>query len=139
MEQKRAGADDFSKIPHGIPALETELGSLWTTGVVSGRLSANRLVEVMSTAPAKLHGLYPRKGAIAVGSDADIVLFDPRKTGTITQQGLHSRAGYEPCEGMPFEGWPVLTIARGEVIARDGEYVGSSGRGRLLPRATAQV
>lgn len=139
LEQKRMGADDFSQIPQGIPALETELGSLWTAGVVSGKVNASRLVDAMSTTPARLHGLYPRKGTIAVGSDADIVLLDPRKSGTISQQWLHSRAGYEPCEGMAYKGWPTLTIARGEVIARDGEYVGSDGRGQVLRRATGQV
>jgi dihydropyrimidinase len=138
LEQKRMGSDDFSKIPQGIPALETELGSLWTAGVVGGKVSASRLVEAMSTTPAKLHGLYPRKGTIAPGSDADLVLFDSRKTGTISQHRLHSRAGYEPCEGMAFQGWPVATISRGELIAREGQYVARPGRGRLLRRAARE-
>ncbi|HET6316117.1 MAG TPA: dihydropyrimidinase [Chloroflexota bacterium] len=138
LDQKRLGADDFSQIPQGIPALETELGSLWTVGVIGNKLSASRLVEAMATTPAKLHGLYPRKGTIAVGSDADIVLLDPNKRGTISQQRLHSRAGYEPCEGMPYQAWPVLTISRGEVIARDGEYVGTPVRGKLLRRAAPE-
>jgi len=134
LEQKSVGAEDFSLIPHGIPALETELVSLWTAGVGGGKLSANRLVEAMATAPARLHGLYPRKGTIAVGSDADLVLFDPNRDETITQSRLHSRTGYEPCEGMRCVGWPVLTLSRGDVIARDGEYVGKPGRGQLLRR-----
>ena len=137
LEQKRQGADDFSTIPQGIPALETELGSLWTAGVVGGKVSPSRLVEAMCTTPARLHGLYPRKGTIAVGSDADLVLLDPRKTGTISQQNLHSRAGYEPCEGMSYQGWPVLTVSRGEVVVRNGEYVASAGRGQLLRRAAS--
>jgi len=133
LEQKRT-ATDFSTVPQGIPALETELVSLWTAGVGGGKVSQSRLVEVLSTSPAKLHGLYPRKGTIAVGSDADIVLFDPNRTATISQARLHSRTGYEPCEGMRCTGWPVATLSRGEVIARDGEFVGAPGRGRLLRR-----
>lgn len=134
LDQKSVGRDDFSLIPHGIPALETQLPALWTAGVNGGTLSPNRLVEAMAEAPARLHGLYPRKGTIAVGSDADLVLFDPGREETITQARLHSRAGYEPCEGMPCRGWPVMTLSRGEIVARDGEPVAPLGRGRLLRR-----
>jgi dihydropyrimidinase len=134
LEQKSIGADDFTLIPHGIPALETELPSLWTAGVGGGKVAATRLVEALATAPARLHGLYPRKGTIAVGSDADLVLFDPQRRETIAQARLHSRAGYEPCEGMDCTGWPVLTLSRGEVVARDGTFVGTPGRGQLLRR-----
>jgi len=134
LEQKSVGADDFTRIPHGIPALETELPSLWTAGVGGGKLAATRLVEVMATAPARLHGLYPQKGTVAVGSDADLVLFDPQRRETIAQARLHSRAGYEPCEGMRCTGWPVLTLSRGEVVARDGTFVGTRGRGQLVRR-----
>jgi dihydropyrimidinase len=136
LEQKRT-ATDFSTVPQGIPGLETELAALWTAGVVAGKVSKNRLIEALSAAPARLHGLYPRKGTLAVGSDADIVLFDPNRVETITQGRLHSRTGYEPCEGMRCQGWPVATIARGDVIARDGEFVGRSGRGQLLRRGRA--
>ena len=134
LKQKSVGADDFTLIPHGIPALETELSSLWTAGVGGGKVAATRLVEALATAPARLHGLYPRKGTIAVGSDADLVLFDPQRRETIAQARLHSRAGYEPCEGMECTGWPVLTLSRGEVVARDGTFVGAPGRGQLLRR-----
>jgi dihydropyrimidinase len=134
LDQKRS-ASDFSTIPQGIPALETQLTSLWTAGVGRARVSPSRLIEALSTAPAKLHGLYPRKGAIAPGSDADLVLFDPSRSATISQARLHSRAGYEPCEGMPCLGWPVATLARGHVIARDGDFVGAEGRGHLLRRS----
>jgi dihydropyrimidinase len=88
----------------------------------------------MSTAPAKLHGLYPRKGTIAIGSDADLVLFDDDRRETVSQERLHSRAGYEPCEGMEVIGWPVATFSRGELIARNGEIVAKPGRGQLLRR-----
>jgi dihydropyrimidinase len=140
LEEKSVGADDFSLIPHGIPALETQLPALWSMGVDGNRLNldgetrANRLVEAMSTAPAKLHGLYPRKGTIAIGSDADLVLFDDNRRETISQSRLHSRAGYEPCEGMEVVGWPVATFSRGELIARNGEIVAQPGRGQLLRR-----
>ncbi|MFN8632319.1 MAG: dihydropyrimidinase [Chloroflexota bacterium] len=134
LTEKSVGAEDFSQIPHGIPALETQLPTLWGVGVGGGKLSAQRLVEAMSTGPARLHGLYPRKGTIAVGSDADIVLFDPNRRETVSQSRLHSRAGYEPCEGMEVTGWPVATFSRGELIAKDGQVVGKPGRGQLLKR-----
>jgi dihydropyrimidinase len=140
LTEKSVGAEDFSQIPHGIPALETQLPTLWNAGVSNNGLamddgrSANRLVEAMSTTPAKLHGLYPRKGTIAIGSDADLVLFDDNRRETISQSRLHSRAGYEPCEGMEVVGWPVATYSRGELIARDGEIVAKPGRGQLLRR-----
>jgi dihydropyrimidinase len=140
LEEKSVGADDFSAIPHGIPALETQLPALWSMGVDANRLGldgsqrANRLVEAMAMAPAKLHGLYPRKGTIAIGSDADLVLFDDNRRVTISQARLHSRTGYEPCEGMEVTGWPVATYSRGELIARDGEIVAKPGRGQLLRR-----
>jgi dihydropyrimidinase len=134
LAEKSVGADDFSQIPHGIPALETQLPTLWSAGVGGGKLSANRLVEAMSTGPARLHGLYPRKGAIAVGSDADLVLFDPNRRETVSQARLHSRAGYEPCEGMAVTGWPVATFSRGELIAQNGQIVAQPGRGQLLKR-----
>jgi dihydropyrimidinase len=140
LAEKSVGAEDFSQIPHGIPALETQLPTLWSVGVSHEGLaledgrSANRLVEAMSTAPAKLHGLYPRKGTIAIGSDADLVLFDDNRREVISQARLHSRAGYEPCEGMEVVGWPVATYSRGELIARNGGIVAKPGRGQLLKR-----
>jgi len=140
LAEKSVGAEDFSQIPHGIPALETQLPTLWSAGVSANRLgleggqAANRLVETMATAPAKLHGLYPRKGTIAIGSDADLVLFDDDRRETVSQSRLHARAGYEPCEGMEVVGWPVATFSRGELIARNGEIVAKPGRGQLLRR-----
>lgn len=140
LAEKSVGAEDFSEVPHGIPALETQLPTLWSMGVDANRLGldgnqrANRLVEVMSTAPAKLHGLYPRKGTIAIGSDADLVLFDDNRRETVSQARLHARAGYEPCEGMEVVGWPVATFSRGELVARNGEIVAKPGRGQLLRR-----
>ena len=134
LAEKSVGAEDFSQIPHGIPALETQLPTLWSVGVGGGKLSMNRLVEAMATGPARLHGLYPRKGTIAVGSDADLVLFDPERRETVSQERLHSGAGYEPCEGMEVTGWPVATFSRGELIAQNGQIVAQAGRGQLLKR-----
>ena len=134
LDEKRVGADDFSLIPHGIPALETQLPTLWSAGVGGGQVTPNRLIDAMCTTPARLHGLYPRKGTIAVGSDADLVLFDPNRVETVTQARLHSRAGYEPCEGMQSTGWPIATYSRGELVARNGAPVGRPGRGLLLRR-----
>jgi len=134
LEHKRVGADDFSLIPHGIPALETQLPTLWSAGVGGGKVTPNRLVEAMCETPARLHGLYPRKGTIAIGSDADLVLFDPERVETISQVRLHSRAGYEPCEGMRCTGWPVATFLRGEAVARNGQPVVGPPRGQLLRR-----
>lgn len=137
LEQKEAGRRDLSQIPHGIPALETELATLYTDGVAGGRISMSRLVEALSTAPARLHGLYPAKGTVAVGSDADLVLFAPDRPGRVELARMHSRTGYEPTDGMALAGGPVATIGRGEVICRDGELLARPGRGRLLRRRFA--
>lgn len=134
LDQKVSGADDFTRLPIGLPSLETQMRAIYSEGVSKGRIGVQRFVEVMSTNPARLLGLYPQKGTLAVGSDADVVLFDPRRRETIRYASLHSRCGYEPCEGLECLGWPVLTIARGEIVARDGEFVGQCGYGRLLRR-----
>jgi dihydropyrimidinase len=122
-------------MPVGIPGIETQTRLLFSEGVNNGRISVERFVEVMSTNPARLQGLYPRKGTIEPGSDADLVLIDASRAATVRYEELHHRCGYEPCEGMAYAGWPVMTIARGEIVARDGQPVGQPGRGRLLRRA----
>jgi dihydropyrimidinase len=118
----------------GMSNLETILPMLYSEGVGTGRLSLNRFVEVISTNPAKLFGLYPQKGTIAVGSDADIVIFDPKKEVTIRHRDMHSRSDYELYEGFSVTGWPTMTLSRGEVIVENGKVLGSSGRGKLLRR-----
>ncbi len=133
-EQKAASRDDFTRVPYGVPGLETELRVIYSEGVSKGRISANTFVAVFATNPARIFGLYPRKGTIAVGSDADLVLFDPRRTERLDERGLHSRAGYDPFHGFEVAGWPVLTLSRGEVIAREGELLSRPGRGQLLLR-----
>lgn len=138
--QKAVGLSDFTRVPYGVPGLETEMTVIYSEGVSQGRISVNTFVAVFSTNPARIFGFYPRKGTIAVGSDADLVLFDPKRTMTLTEARLHSRAGYDPFHGLHVTGVPVLTMSRGEVIAREGQLVSRPGRGqhllrRLIPSA----
>ena len=134
VKQKEEGATDFRKVPYGVPGLETEMRVIYSEGVTKGRISLQTFVSVFSTAPAKLFGLYPQKGTIAVGSDADLLLLDPEATQTIDERTLHSRAGYDPFHGLEVRGVPRLTLSRGEVIARDGEILSRPGRGQLVLR-----
>lgn len=133
LAQKKAKERVEELLP-GMSNLETIMPMLYSEGVGKGRLSPNRFVEVISTNPAKLFGLYPQKGTIAVGSDADIVIFDPKKEVTIRHRDMHSRADYELYEGFQVTGWPTHTLSRGEVIVENGHVLGSSGRGKLLRR-----
>ena len=132
--QKAAGLDDFTRIPYGVPGLETEMRVIYSEGVGRDRISIHTFVSAFSTMPAKIFGLYPRKGTIAVGSDADLVLFDPHGTERIDSRRLHSRADYDPFDGLEIRGIPVLTISRGEIIARNGTLTSRPGRGHHLLR-----
>jgi len=134
LEQKLDPTLTASDLRHGMAELETMLPVLWSEGVASGRLSVQRFVEVTSTTSAQLFGLYPRKGAIAPGSDADFVVWNPHETRTVDGSKMHSNAGYSPYDGWEVTGWPELTISRGEVIARGTAVAGRPGRGRLVPR-----
>jgi len=133
--QKTMGRDDFSKIPNGGPGLENRLQMIHEFGVRAGRISLNRMVELLSTNPAKLFGLYPRKGTIAVGSDADIVVFDPEKTVTISASTHHSKSDYNLFEGTEVTGVPEVVLLRGQVLVEDGELVASPGVGQFVARA----
>lgn len=124
----------ITQLRPGMENLQTMVPMLYSAGVRTGRISLRRLVEVTSTNAARLFGLYPRKGAIAVGSDADVVVFDPELTRTVTAAMLKSRADYSVYEGTPVTGWPVVTLRRGEVVFRDDEVVGAPGSGRLVRR-----
>jgi dihydropyrimidinase len=139
VEQKAEGAADFTRIPYGVPGLETEMRVIYSEGVSGGRIELQTFVAAFSTNPARIFGLYPRKGTIAVGSDADMVLFDPARTAMVDERRLHSRAGYDPFNGFQLRGLPVLTLSRGEVIARDGQLVSEAGRGRHLLRQRAKT
>jgi dihydropyrimidinase len=127
----RRGVDDFSRISPGIPGVETSLLLLYSFGVKSGRLRASDLVRLLSENPAKIFGLWPKKGAIAPGSDADLVLFDPTRERVLEASELHSRAGFSPYEGLPLTGRVTTTILRGTVIYRDGQVIGAAGFGQF--------
>ncbi len=120
--------------------LQVMLPMLYSEGVRTGRISLNRFVEVTSTNAARLFGLYPRKGTISIGSDADIVVFDPELTRSITASMLVSNSDFSVYEGREVTGWPIVTIRRGEIVYRDGEVVGRPGSGLLLERgATSRL
>ncbi len=133
--QKSLGRDDFSKIPNGGPGLENRLQMIHEFGVRAGRINLNRMVELLATNPAKLFGLYPRKGTLVVGSDADIVIFDPGKKVTISAKGQHSRVDYNLYEGTEVTGSPEIVLLRGNVLVENGELVASPGIGQYIARA----
>jgi dihydropyrimidinase len=133
--QKTLGKDDFSKIPNGGPGLENRLQMIHEFGVRTGRISLNRMVELLATNPAKLFGLYPRKGTIAVGSDADIVVFDPEKKVTIAAKTQHSKVDYNLYEGTQVTGSPEIVLLRGHVLVENDELVASPGIGQFVARA----
>ncbi len=132
--QKELGRGDFTRIPNGIPSLEDRVNLLYTYGVCPGKLEMPSFVDVASTRAAKIFGLYPRKGTIEVGSDADIVIYDPHYRGTISARTHHINVDYNAFEGFAIEGRPSVVTVRGEVQVRDGQFVGSLGRGQLLKR-----
>ena len=139
-EQKEMGRDDFTKIPNGGPGVEHRMSLIYSGGVASGRFSANRFVELVSTAPAKLFGLYPRKGTIAVGSDADLVIFDPNRKHTISAKTHHMRVDYSMFEGIQVTGMPDVVLSRGRIVVDGENFLGRAGQGQFLRRATyAQV
>jgi dihydropyrimidinase len=139
-EQKEMGKDDFTKIPNGGPGVEHRMSLIYSGGVAGGRFSVNRFVELVSTTPAKLFGLYPRKGTIAVGSDADLVVFDPTRKHTISAKTHHMRVDYSMFEGIQVTGMPDVVLSRGNVVVEGDKFLGRAGAGEFLKRATyAQV
>lgn len=134
LEQKLDPSIPAWELRQGMAELETMLPVLWSEGVAKGRLSPARFVEVTSTQAARLFGLYPRKGAIAPGSDADLIVWDPTEKRVVDGSSMHSNAGYSPYDGWEITGWPELTLSRGEVVARRSEVMGQAGRGRQAPR-----
>ncbi|HEX9763857.1 MAG TPA: amidohydrolase family protein, partial [Candidatus Acidoferrales bacterium] len=135
-EQKEMGKDDFTKIPNGGPGIEHRLSLVYTGGVHGGRFNVNRFVQLVSTAPAKLFGLYPRKGTVAVGADADLVLWDPNKEETISAKTHHMRVDYSMFEGIKVKGAPRQVLVGGRVVIDNGKFVGKAGAGRFLKRQT---
>jgi len=133
-DQKVLGKDDFTKIPNGGPGIENRLQLIWHHGVNTGKVSLNRFVEITSTAPARIFGMYPRKGEIAPGSDADIVIWDPNALHTISAKTHHMRVDYSMFEGFQVKGNARTVLSHGEVIVDRGEFLGKAGRGRYLRR-----
>ncbi len=132
--QKIIGKDDFTKIPNGIPALEDRVNLFYTHGPATGRLSLHRFVDAASTHTAKLFGLFPRKGTIALGSDADLVIFDPSYRGTLSVKTQRQNVDYNAFEGWPITGRPAAVTVRGQVVVRDGRFTGNPTRGKFLAR-----
>ncbi|MDP6705771.1 MAG: dihydropyrimidinase [Alphaproteobacteria bacterium] len=126
-------ATPFHRITNGVPGVETRMPLLFSEALKGERLDLNRFVAVAATNPAKIYGLYPRKGTIEVGSDADFAVWDPARAVTIAIDRLHDGMDYTPYEGQTVQGWPVTTVSRGEVIWHDGTFVGAAGRGQFLP------
>jgi dihydropyrimidinase len=128
----------FRYVPNGVPGIETRLPLLMSGGVIGGRIDLQRFVALTATNPARLYGLYPQKGTLAVGSDADIVIWDPTRTATVANDNLHHAVDFTPYEGMSITGWPVTTLSRGEVIWDKGLVLATPGRGRYLPCQTPE-
>ncbi|MEX1038283.1 MAG: dihydropyrimidinase [Acidimicrobiia bacterium] len=136
--QKQLGADDFSKIPNGMPGVENRFGLIYNGGVAEGRISVNRFVEIVATTPARMFGLYPHKGTIAVGSDADIVVFDPDAKTVVSAETHHMNVDYSAYEGFELAGKVETVLSKGKTVVANDEYLGSPGDGSYLRRGTNQ-
>ena len=134
-DAKRAGAKDFRRLPMGVPGVGTLLPLMWEFGVAQGRMTENELVDRLSTRPAEIFGLYPRKGTLKPGSDADLVVFDPGLRTTIRAEILHGHADYSPYDGWEVAGWPVSTMVRGAWVVRDRKLTGSPEHGAFVSRS----
>ena len=132
--QKTTGRDNFTRIPNGLPGIETRLPLVFTGGVTAGRLSPQRFVEVTATNPARIFGMYPRKGTLEVGADADLIVVDPDAEVEIDAARMHSAVDYNPYQGLRVRGFPTWTLSRGEMIVERGEPMPPRGRGRLARR-----
>ena len=135
MKEKHLGDGDFSKIPNGAPGIETRMSLVYDGGVRTGKISLNRFVELTSTSPAKIFGLFPRKGTVAPGSDADLVIFDPEKKATLRAKTLHMNVDYNPYEGREVTGVTETVLSRGRVIIEGGQFVGRAGAGAFIKRS----
>jgi dihydropyrimidinase len=133
--QKDAGKENFKLAPRGFSGIQERVTLMNAAGVSSGKISINRMVDLVSTSPAKMFGLFPRKGALTVGSDADMIIFDPRAELTLSKSIALSRSDFCAYEGMKVRGAPWLVLLRGRVIAREGKVMGRPGSGEFLPRA----
>jgi len=131
--EKETGLDNFSQIPGGVPSIEMRFASLYSAGVKTGRVTSNQWVDICCTSPARIAG-FDRKGDIEVGFDADIVVFDPDRKVVISPETLHEEVDWTPYDGLLMQGWPQVTVSRGEIIMEDGIFYGDAGRGRFVPR-----
>jgi dihydropyrimidinase len=129
----------FKEIANGLPGVEARLPLLFDAMVTRGRLGLEKFVELTSAAPARIYGLYPRKGALAIGSDADVAIWDAKKTVRLTASIMHDRAGYTPYEGRSVTGWPQIVLSRGRIVVRDGALQVAPGSGRFLPRQAGEA
>ncbi len=135
MKETHLGDGDFSKIPNGAPGIETRMSLVYDGGVRTGKISLNRFVELTSTSPAKIFGLFPRKGTVAPGSDADLVIFDPETQMTLRAKTLHMNVDYNPYEGREVTGVTETVLSRGRVIIEGGTFVGRAGAGAFIKRS----
>ncbi|HHS98068.1 MAG TPA: dihydropyrimidinase [Chloroflexi bacterium] len=133
-KDQKVAQDDFTRTPGGLPGLETLLPLMYTYGVAEGRLTLPQLAGLLSANPARVWGLWPRKGNLLPGADADIVVYDPRPEKSVRTEDLHYLAGYTPYEGMRVQGEVKATLSRGQVIYREGRFLGRKGRGQFIPR-----
>jgi len=131
--EKATGLEDYSCIPGGVPSIEMRFPAMYAFGVKSGHFSVNRWVDICCTTPARLFG-FQHKGHIAVGYDADLVIFDPNREITLSTDSLHEDVDWTPYDGLVITGWPLMTLSRGEVIVKEGRFVGKSGRGHFVSR-----
>ncbi|MBN1057473.1 dihydropyrimidinase [Clostridium botulinum] len=138
-EDKQKGKDDFTKCPNGAPGIEERIPLIFSEGVMNGRISINKFVDLCCTKPAKIFGLYPKKGTIQVGSDGDIVIIDPQKEVTMSNSNLHSNVDYSAYEGIKVKGYPIMTISRGKIIVRDNKFIGKKGYGKFIKRSKVNL
>ncbi len=139
QSQKDLGKDDFTKIPNGVPGTEVIIPILFSEGVRKGRISIHEMVAVTSYNPAIHFGLYPKKGSFTIGADADLVVIDPKKQVKLTADNLHTKIEYSVYEDFVTEGYPVLTLSRGEIVMQDGQIIAKKGRGKFVPRSFAEA
>ncbi|MGA7872475.1 MAG: amidohydrolase family protein, partial [Candidatus Binatus sp.] len=132
--ERKISADRFTRMPPGMSNLETLVPMLYSEGVATGRISISRWVDLTATNAAKIFGIYPRKGAIVEGADADLVVFDPHRRVVISSREMHSRSDYDPFEGFEVTGWPKMTISRGAPIVTDRKVDAPAGRGEFIAR-----
>ena len=133
-KDKQLGKDDFTKCPNGAPGIEERIPLIFSEGVMKGKININKFVEVCCTNPAKIFGLYPKKGSIQVGADGDIVIIDPTIEKELTIKDLHSNVDYTAYEGIKVKGYPIYTILRGNIIVKDNNFIGEKGNGRFIKR-----